>query len=433
MRIYLFLIASLLFLTSPVTAAAAVLSAVPSRTSVEVGDTVSVSVYVNSEGVAINNAEGSLTFPREIFDVISVSKDTSLFSLWIEAPAYDGNSTVSFNGGLPSPGYQGSNGKLFTVTFRAKAAGSAPLALLNGAVRANDGLGTDVLRAVVNGSVAVNEAQVVSQPKTPTTPAATPSNTPSLGTSGTLKLSSQTHPDQTAWYRDPSPKLSWELPGGTDSVQTIVSANKSAAPLVTYKPAVSEKTLDPLEDGVWYFNIRAHTTTGWGKPVSYTLQIDSAAPTLASSLSFDATSSALFIQSTAQDELSGVDHYEILLNKEVYQKVSSSEISNGFMRVPLNISPGAYTVEWVAVDRAGNRAVSEPISIAAVETPTLSGMLWSKVLTFDYRKLLLPATLLISLMSLMLNLILWNKLRHIHRIVSPSREGRTEVRRRKRE
>lgn len=396
----------------PVSTEAAVLSVTSTPTSLVQGGTVTLSVVVDSEGVTINNAEGTLVFPSEMFDVVSINKDTSLFSLWIQAPAYDGNNAISFNGGLPSPGYQGSNGKLFTVTLRSKASGSANLSLLNSAVRANDGLGTDVLRITRAVDVKVSEpsqsapASEASQP-TPASPATTPQ------TSKTPLVKSSTHPLENTWYSNTKAELSWTLPSGTDAIQTLLSRREGSMPTVLYRPPVSEKVIDSLEDGVWYFNIRARIDGAWGDIESYRLQVDTTVPQSRSLVTYDATSSILFIQASSQDEGSGIYAYEVFVDEVSYAKIMPEEFKNGFYNMLLSVNPGRHTLFVRVYDNALNYSDSESLDILAVRAPTLKDLIISKITSFDYRSLVLPTSLLISLLSVLMNLVLWRKLRQV--------------------
>src|SRR5690606_24690928 len=104
-----------------------------------------VNVIVNSSGQAINAADGNLTFnPREL-SVVSVSRGSSIFSLWTSEPAFSNSAgTVTFSGGSPN-GYTGSSGHVMSVTFQALSAGTPKVSLSGGSVLAADGRGTNVL------------------------------------------------------------------------------------------------------------------------------------------------------------------------------------------------------------------------------------------------------------------------------------------------
>lgn len=138
---------------------AATLSVSSASSAVRVGDTVVVKVLVNAGGQAINTAEGTLQFPSDLLQAVSISKSSSIFSIWVEEPSFSNQTgKVSFSGGLPSPGYQGNGGTVLSVSFRAKRAGTAAFSLANATVRANDGLGTNVLTSAGGLQLAVASA-----------------------------------------------------------------------------------------------------------------------------------------------------------------------------------------------------------------------------------------------------------------------------------
>ncbi len=162
LRIRLTILLSLLliifgfFVTAQVEAAT--LSIHPAVSSISVGNIVSVKILINTEGKYINNAEGVLSYPVDLLEPISVSKSSSIFSLWVEEPKFNGVGNVSFNGGLPTPGYTGSLGEIITIVYKAKKPGTASLIFSDSAIRENDGLGTNILSGYGNGSIIITEA-----------------------------------------------------------------------------------------------------------------------------------------------------------------------------------------------------------------------------------------------------------------------------------
>ena len=109
-------------------ASAASLYLSPSSSNVSAGNIISTKVSVDTSGKSINNAEGTIQFPSDLLDVVSISKGSSIFSLWVEEPKFsNGEGKITFNGGLPNPGYVGSGGNIISITFRAKKAGTATI------------------------------------------------------------------------------------------------------------------------------------------------------------------------------------------------------------------------------------------------------------------------------------------------------------------
>lgn len=394
----------------PVWADAATLSAVPASAQISVGSTIVVSVQVDSEGTPINSAEGILTFPSDIFEAVSVNQSPSIFTLWIQSPANTGGS-IAFNGGLPAPGYSGSGGRLFTVVLRAKTPGTGVLSVGSAAVRANDGLGTDVLRTVYSATIVVEQPAAAPAP-TESVPAA---EAPKAASSGAVVISSATHPSQDSWYKASVATLTWKVPAGADAVQTIVSEEKGATPSVIYRPAISQKTTPELEDGVWYFNLRPHTQAGWGPISSYRIQVDTTAPELTSAdIAYKSDSGVLVLRGvSASDALSGLQKFEILVDNAVAASLSPGDARSGSYELPLGIEPGEHTVVLRAVDAAGNHTDSDPVSISVAPRlswiESLSHML--PAFTISPIWMLLIAALVLSLLSLLMNIVLWRRLK----------------------
>lgn len=425
---------AVLFLLAPVWVHAATLSVVPASAQIAVGSTIVVYVQVDSEGVAINNAEGSLTFPTELFDVVSVNQTPSIFTLWIQSPSY-GGSGVSFNGGLPAPGYSGSGGRLFAVVLRAKAAGTGTLGILGGAVRANDGLGTDVLR---NSYGATVTTVAPAAPAASVTPAAVPAEAPAKAEpSGAIQISSATHPSQDNWYSASEAELEWKVPAGADAVQTLVSKIKGATPSVIYRPAIAQKTTSALEDGVWYFNLRAHTAAGWGPISSYRIQVDTIAPELGQvKISYNGDSKTLVLSAVAEsdvsrgitldavvtDALSGLGRLDVVVDGKVAASVPASDFQKkGTYTLPITLTTGEHSASLRAVDNAGNQAESAETGFSVVYQPAWIETLWGTLTSVCLSPmwLLLLAALGLSSLSLLMNFVLWKKLRR-----SEGRTGR---------
>jgi len=125
---------------------AANISSTSDKTNITENQTFVFTVTTNTTGSYINSAEGVISFPQDLVSAESVSTSGSIFSIWVEQPNYsNANGTVSFNGGVPTPGFNGSNGKIISIVFRAKKAGVANIAFSSASIYQNDGLGTNIL------------------------------------------------------------------------------------------------------------------------------------------------------------------------------------------------------------------------------------------------------------------------------------------------
>ena len=111
---------------------------------VTIGQEVTAPIYIDTHGAVINAAEVHLEFDPQALQVKSVSKEGSFFTLWItDYPKFSNdNGTISFTGGLPTPGFKG-KGKVGSFTFVINKSGLTPLTFLSTTrVLLNDGHGT---------------------------------------------------------------------------------------------------------------------------------------------------------------------------------------------------------------------------------------------------------------------------------------------------
>jgi hypothetical protein len=342
-------------------ASAASLSINSGTTTLAPGETAVLSVVVNSGGVAINNTEATITFPADLVSVVSISKINSAFSLWVEDPSFSNSlGTITFNGGVPTPGFIGSQGSVVSIVVKAKAAGQAEFSFADAAVRANDGLGTNVLTSKQGKLLVVAQKEV---------PLLAPTPTPATAASSlSLTLSSVTHPKQGQWYSNANPKLQWVIPAGADAVQTGMSVDAASSPRITYAPAISEKVVSDLEDGIWYFKARARQAGAWGSVASYIVRIDTVPPEKkAVDFSYDDATRMLTVAADIVDVTSGIDRYELMVNDKLVKTLSAEDFIDGEYSIELNVS-GDNTVKVVAIDRAGNSVEASGVfrSLASV-------------------------------------------------------------------
>ena len=419
LRKYIAIVFSTALFLLPSFALAAEVSVSPATKTVSVGDTVTVSVFVDSTADSINNAEGSLSYPDQL-DVVSISTGGSIFSMWIQSPASDGNGTITFNGGLPSPGYQGSAGKLFSVTFRAKEAGSATLGLSNVAVRANDGLGTDVFTASHDGKIVVSTPVVpVSSPIAPKPTPAPVTEPTSAPVDKTVTITSPTNPTPEAWVSSSTAQIALQLPPKSTSIRLLASQKSTDLPTKTYKPVIEDKTISDLTDGVWYVSAQAQVAGKWGPVTTYTLNIDTKPPTLAvSSVTYDAQSRSVVIGGTATDTGSGVATYVPIIDGEVAgaeTELDPAALAQGAVRMPLTLAPGVHTLAIRATDHAGNSTSSVAFTFTVPEVPVPVSAPTTYTLLSGSSGTVVVLLFLALIISLLLNVYLWIKLRTIRK------------------
>jgi hypothetical protein len=334
--------------------AAASLYLSPTVGTYRIGQSFSMNVNVSSPSQAINAVSGSISFSQEYLEVTSVSKAGSIISFWVQEPVYSNNAgNINFEGVIPNPGYQGSGGRLISVSFRAKASGVASVRLVSGSVLANDGAGTNILSGLGSASFNLGTVPGAEQPPTTTTP-------PKPVEQGTLPpapvISSLTHPNPDKWYSNNNPTFEWVLPAGVTGVRVLGDRNADTDPGTKSDGMIQAHKYTNIEDGVWYFHAKFKNAKGWGPVTHFKFQVDKTPPkgleitrysntkvagASVGSVALGSTSRFVF---KAMDDQSGVERYVALLDgKDVS---GEKELKT--------LEAGSHVLVVEAYDKAGN-------------------------------------------------------------------------------
>lgn len=350
------------FLPAAPASAATTLSFSPASGSYAVGKTFTVSLVVNA-GQAINAAEATVRFPKETLEVASVSKSSSRFTLWAVEPSFaNGAGTVTFSGGLPSPGFTGSGGKILSVTFRAKAAGTARLTLSGAQVLANDGEGTNVLSSSGTATYTITAPAPANVNQAPP-PKAKPVPT----------ISSSTHPDQNAWYQARTIAASWQAGADAKGYSATFDRSAGTIPAETSQGTGTAFAQTVTDDGVWYLHVRAQYEDGLSEAAHFAFRID-ATPPDAFVIMIDRSGvagNAAKVTFATKDAASGISRYELVVDG----KPSAIAVSPALLE---NLTQGQHTVIIRAIDLAGNATEAQAsFDVAEIAPPTFS---------FEYEK-----------------------------------------------
>jgi len=123
----------------------------PSGGQYEVGDSVNISVLLDTEGESINAVELGVNVPQ-LLRVQGVSKNGSAIQLWVKEPSFS-NNVVSFVGGIPG-GSKGSKVLIGKIITQAGAIGEGGIGFLpDSSVLLNDGQGTKLTLTSVSGDI----------------------------------------------------------------------------------------------------------------------------------------------------------------------------------------------------------------------------------------------------------------------------------------
>lgn len=390
-RAYSLALGALLFLL-PLPVSAATLTLSPANADVTAGGNFTETLYVGSGGQALNAVSGTVSFPPELLQVVSVSKSNSILSLWIQDPTYSNiTGTISFSGVVPNPGFSGNRGQVISIQFRAKKAGTAAIIVDSSSqVLANDGNGTDILTGTIPATISIS-AQT--SPPPAASPSPSPSSTPDANGRDLLaRITSSTHPDQSRWYNIPHVVFDWTNAQGVSAVRLGYDSAPDSKPSVVYTEPISHKELD-LANGIWYFSVQEKDTSGWGPIGTYKVQIDTLPPLPLTIVFLNGTTTTTVgttipIQFATRDELSGIDRYQIVID----DKVLNLTAEEGSKPYAISGGPGPHTLIVRAYDKAGNVATAPETDFFVMDTGKEENVLFSMGwLAVNYLSLLLIA------------------------------------------
>ena len=320
-------------------AAGASLYLSPNSGTFYIGSTFDVSIFVNTGGENINAVQTDLKFDPKKLQIASPTAGKSFISVWISQPTYSNiNGTAFFQGGMPSPGINTSAGLVSTITFRVIAPGETTIRFLDSSrVLLDDGEGTDILTSVGRGVYILS----IPPPEGP-------------------KVFSPTHPDQNKWYKNPNPTFSWEKEKGVTDFSYSLDFDSQGVSDNTPEGDFTSISFTDLEDGIWYFHIKARKSGIWGGTSHYLVQLDSTPPASFTPGVEPSTRTSIpqpIISSITTDALSGFDHFEVKIiditpGREDREVAFFVEAVSPY-KLPA-LKPGQYTIVIKAFDKAGN-------------------------------------------------------------------------------
>ncbi|MEM9336470.1 MAG: cohesin domain-containing protein [Patescibacteria group bacterium] len=366
------------FVLGATTAKAADLSVSPASGTYNNGQTFTSTVRVLPSGDNVNAVEANLSFDTAVLQVVSVSRDGSVFSLWTTEPEFSNSAgTITFGGGSPTPFTADST--LVTVTWRAVGEGDGAVTFNSASVLAADGLGTDVFENASGATFTVGGAPIPTPDPTPT-PTPEPEPEPDADNAAIAfgdpprapEIGSQEFLDPDTWYSTTDGIFSWTLPFDVNVVAVEIATSSENQPEenedAVYDPPIEEFIInsDVVSDGVQYLSIKFRNQVGWGTVLNRKIQIDTTPPEdFEINVQAGTTASSFpLLTFEANDETSGIEVYEMTIADQEPFEITPDEARLGYLLGELE--DGTYTVRVVASDKAGNETESSvPVLITA--------------------------------------------------------------------
>ncbi len=353
---------------------AAILYFTPSSGNIAIGDFFTANVYVDTKNTPINNAEAIIDFPSNLLSVVSVSRTGSIFNLWVEEPSFSNTAgVVIFNGGLPTPGFNGSAGKIASIVFRAKKVGNASLIFSSAAVRANDGLGTDIFDGQGGAKFTLQEAAVpkVIEPTIGLPPKPFIKHYVQDKEGNTIFSHDSEKPKE--YLNSSYNKLEWFLPTDVSGVSILLNDKPSSNPGSKSDGLFDNKVYENLKDGIYYLHIRFISNPGAGPILHYKFGIDATPPKLFQIILPDGEITANptpRIKFETSDALSGIARYDIKIDDGNWFNAAELKVASYILP---KLSPGEHQIFVRAYDKADNYVEeSAKVIISAIAAPEIT-------------------------------------------------------------
>lgn len=382
-----FILPLLVFFFSAFQADAATISLLPQARTFGIGQEFSVDIKINTEDAFINASQATVRFPVDILELINVDKTGSAFGFWPNEPKISNEEgTLVFTGGT-AKGIAGESLQILKMEFKAKGTGFANLTLLDAAVTASDGKGTNVLSALKGTGITIG-AQVITPTQPPPATLQAPATTPSAVAppveapkkvirepviakklSQKPELRVPLYPDEARWYNHSGETaVFWNVPDDVIEVASVLDKSPTTKPEKSEQELFTGKNFGVLKEGVWYIHVRFRNNVGWGATVHYKISIDTTAP-----LPFEIKTDQLVsdnpipeVRYEAHDILSGISHALIFIDSKEFLK-STTTVSTLSPQ-----PPGKHTLLVRVFDLAGNSVESDlAFEILPLPTPII--------------------------------------------------------------
>lgn len=358
---------------------AATLSLSSSKRSISVGETATVRAVLNTQSAFINNGEAVITVPEGLA-VESIAKQPSVFNLWVEEPSFSSPTrTLSFNGGVANPGYQGSSGGVVSFVVKGVKPGEYAVGISSASLRQNDGFGTDVASGTSGTSITVAPQAEPEPPKAKDAAKEVPKEEPAAKQAprdtrlaAAPVVTSSTHPDQSLWYQSSDVSIAWKTSQKLSGIKSLLDAIPRSVPQGKTEPVSFSRSLRNVKDGVAYFHLRYVTASGVSDTAHFAIHVDSTPPDRVSAEISRGPKNERILSMSGDDALSGVESFDVLFNG-VLQSHVLAVAGKASYAVPRGLEPGAYDVEVVAYDRARNKnSATVTFDLGEYEPPVIT-------------------------------------------------------------
>jgi hypothetical protein len=324
----------------------------PGTETFVVDEEATIKLLVSSDGQSANAVEGQLSYDPKMITVTNISREGSLVGSWTEEPILDGDLGLIAFGGMLATSTVLERGLILSLNVRPLRTGEFSLHFEQGAaVHAADGTGGNMLTGFRDGRYRIT-------PKDLSAATADDSLEGEVLGAATatppITITSSTHPDQGAWYSASSSVFLFHVEEGVTKIRLGFDTKADGLARVSYAPTISEKTIDHIDDGVWYLHLAADLVDAPTWSMSYMLHVDHTPPeqfTVTEVARSNTADPKVSFMLTATDTPSGVDHYLMAIDGEEAVRFIPDDDQQFHARA---LPPGVHALHATVVDKAGN-------------------------------------------------------------------------------
>lgn len=336
-----------------------------------------VTVFISTGGETVNAVEGGLSFDPDDLAVKEIVTENSKVSSWTVPPSFDNASgTITWSGIIPV-GLTGDRIPILTVSLLVKRATETRLRFDRGAaVHSADGAGTNILTDMKSGVYAGVPRE--SLPASTDVPdqkeeASQEGEGAVLGVAtGTPDIQSSTHPEVDSWSKGKEAAFSWSIDSSVVAVRTGIDHSPKSNPLREFRPPISERRVDDIDDGIWYFHLARDFDDGTSQVLHRKIGMDNVPPegvTLTVDAPSDPVSPRRELTLVATDTLSGLERVVWKIDgidvDTIKQQGNDRYVAEGLL-------PGERTVTADVYDRAGNvTSATSTFTVALLPAPVI--------------------------------------------------------------
>lgn len=342
----------------------------PTQIVTDLGDTFTVNVIAYPNGESIDTARSIVQFDDDALE-LQYYELGSLFPNVAPGNYVDNSDGFVSIGGYLKSKQTSDSGIFATIVFKSKLPGVSSLNFIEGTKMIS--IGKERIDLAASGQASVTVLAVADADIPKFFPQMAEVKIPGDSIIKTneetgeeyeevsaLKVISLSHPNQNQWQALNDVGMSWQITGspsvGVQDYFYTLNKEPQADPGLNNKTQETSASFEDVEDGVWYFHIKALFTNGdYSDIAHYRVLLDTQAPNpIVPVLDFETIEAGkgVYLRFRTLDQTSGINYYEIELNDKLYSTQANEMLIS-------DLKAGKYSIVVRAFDKAGNWVAGE--------------------------------------------------------------------------